>query len=343
MLDITIGYPDSPADARPIAEWLEQLPKGAVAKIVVLGKTEGPATLNDFSRDLAQAATDRALSEAGGHLAARAVRLFSTGCEGIATPLTIMMAEIAAPNARPAMSQGLVVGVACSESLPPFPRCGIAHIDAAAQAVESAMTDADLRPEQVALVLIKSPILAPEATPAGAGSFRRHAGSTGSSRGAAAIGAGIALGEIARTDLSPDPVGRDGVFASRVMSFSGIETDRIEAVVLGERPGGDPRWSISVAMIADFLDRDGIARLQSRSAQQPQLVFFKAGIRPDGRMRGRRTTVLSSDLSADKQLRAAASGFIAAHFGTTAAFISGGAEHQAPAGACLCATLHRLE
>jgi hypothetical protein len=42
------------------------------------------------------------------------------------------------------------------------------------------------------------------------------------------------------------------------------------------------------------------------------------------------------------QLRAAASGVIAATFGTTRAFISGGAEHQAPPGGCLAGVIRRL-
>lgn len=336
MLDIAITYPDRPGDVRPLEAWLSRLNGRSVAKLVVLGKTEGPATLNDFSRDLAQAATDRAIAAAGGDLLARSWRLFSTGCEGIATPLTILIAEMAR---NPSNAPGLAVGVARSDPLPPFPRCGLEHIDSAAQTVERAMLDADLRRDQIALVLIKSPVLIPGTVPAG--SDRRHAGSTDSSRGAAAIGAGIALGEIDRSRLSADPVGRDGIFSSRVMAFSGIETDRLEAVVLGERPGGDPQWAIATGTIVDFLDSGGMVQLKGRSAAQPHIVFFKAGIAADGRLRGRRTTVLTSDLSADKQLRAAASGFIAAHFGTTSAFISGGAEHQAPPGGCLCAVLYR--
>ena len=83
------------------------------------------------------------------------------------------------------------------------------------------MADARLQKDQVRLVLIKSPILTP-----GRGVSGRHAGSTGSSRGAAAVGAGVALGMIDRSQLSADPVGRDNAFASRVMSFSGIDRSR---------------------------------------------------------------------------------------------------------------------
>jgi cyanuric acid amidohydrolase len=336
MIDIEIGYPDGPGDAAPLAAWLGRLPREAVTRLVLLGKTEGPATLNDYSRDLAQVVAASALDAAGGDLRSRCFCLFSAGCEGIATPLTIMIARIGGEGPQ---APGLAVGAARSAPLPPSARCGLAHIDAAALTVREAMADAGLRPDAVALVLIKSPVLMPDAARDRIPS--RHAGSTGAARGAAAIGAGIALGDIDRACLTADPVGRDRVFATRTMAFSGTETDCLEAIVLGERPGGDPRWSIRAAMLADLVDADGMARLKVAAGGPPGVVLFKAGIAGDGRLRGRRTTVLTSELAADKQLRAAASGLIAAHFAGAAAFISGGAEHQAPAGGCLCAVLNR--
>ena len=236
---------------------------------------------------------------------------------------------------------GLVVGMARSQPLPAYPRGGLDHIDAAADAVSRAMKEAGLAPDQVALVLIKSPILIPGQVPPDAGAGARHAGSTGSSRGAASIGVAVALGEVDREKLSADPVGRDPVYASRAMAFSGIEVDRLEVVVLGERTGGDPRWSILTQPIADFFDAESVGRLKSADGAAPEVVFFKAGIAANGRIRGRRTTVLTSDLTPDKQLRAAASGFVAAHFGATVAFISGGGEHQGLPGGCLGAALYR--
>lgn len=338
MFNIDIGYPENPGDNGPLRDWLSRLPKDRIAKLVVLGKTEGPATLNDFSRDLAQITTDAAIQSAGGaDLLAKSFNLFSTGCEGIATPLTIMIAEMTATNAD-SSAKGLALGTAKSEPLASHARCGVNHIDAAAEAVAQAMADAKLQKDQVRLVLIKSPILIP-----GRGVSGRHAGSTGSSRGAAAIGAGVALGMIDRSQLSGDPVGRDNAFASRVMSFSGIETDRVEAVVLGERPGGDQRWGISDFKLVDLLDSNGVAAHKTKIADKPHVVFFKAAISLDGRLRGRRTTILTSDLAADKHLRAAASGIVASHFGEAAAFISGGAEHQSPPGGCLGAVLYRRE
>ena len=63
------------------------------------------------------------------------------------------------------------------------------------------------------------------------------------------------------------------------------------------------------------------------------------GIAPDGRVRGCRTTVLSSEAAPDKQLRAAASGFLGGILGDVRAFVSGGAEHKAPPGGGLFACI----
>lgn len=337
MLDIAIAYPDGPGDVRELVAWLARLPLEQVSQIVILGKTEGPATLNDFSRDVALTATDAAICDRGEDLLQRTVRIFSTGCEGIASPVTLMMAVMDAPS-NDTQAEGLAVGISRSEPLPIAPRCDRNHVLVAAFTVEKAMTQAGLRPEQVSLVLIKSPVFMPSA-----GVTSRHVGSTGSSRGAAAMGTGIALGDIDPAELSDDPVGRDAVHASRVMSFSGTETDCVEAIVLGQRPGGDPTWTVSTRAISDFLDAKGMAEFTERVGAHPVFVLFKAGIAADGRLGGKRTTVLSSELPADKQLRAAASGFTAAHFGGSPMFISGGTEHQAPRGGCICAAIHRRD
>jgi cyanuric acid amidohydrolase len=341
MLDIAIAYPSGPGDVRALSAWLGGLAKNEIAKLVILGKTEGSATLNDFSRDVAQAATDSVVAATGSDLLSRTSRLFSTGCEGIASPVMVMMAELTDAQ-DPFGPRGLAIGTARSNPLPPPARCGLEHIDTAASTVRAAMDDAGLQRDQVALVLIKSPILVPGSVPVDTQDARRHAGSTGSSRGAAALGAAIALGEIDRSALSADPVGRVAAFATRAMAVSGIENDSIEVVVLGERPGGDRRWGIVSSMLTDWLDTEAVSQIRLVS-EAPELIFFKAGIAPDGRLGGRRTTVLTSDLPADKQLRAAASGFVTAHFGNVAAFISGGTEHQAPPGGCICAALYRRD
>ena len=129
---------------------------------------------------------------------------------------------------------------------------------------------------------------------------------------------------------------------TRTMAFSGTETQCCEAVVFGHRPGGDPALRLERAALADLLDVRSLAPLAD-SEDEIVSLFVKAGIPRDGRLRGARTTVLTSELPASKQLRAAVSGLAAAVFGTTRVFVSGGAEHQAPDGGCLAAVIRRAK
>lgn len=335
-LAIDIANPDAPDDAGALTRFLAGLDSGAVERLFVFGKTEGDATLADTSRQRALAATEAAIRDAGGEaLLERSWRLFSTGCEGIATPVCATIAQMRGPDAGNGTA-GLVVGAARSAAIPDALRCGPAHIESAATTVREAMASAGLTPDQVSLILLKSPIRMEEDGPLG-----RHARSTGSSRGAAALGAAVALGEWTLT--GDDPVASVQAHASRTMAFSGTETDAIEAIVFGMRPGGDPDFAMSNAVLADLMDLAALWDIAAREKFRSALVFFKAGIPASGRLRGRRTTVLTSDLPADKQLRAAASGLIGAAFGPADAFISGGAEHQGPEGTCLCTVLWRRD
>lgn len=327
-----------PADTEGLSAALRKLPFDRVRRLAVFGKTEGPATLNDVSRDLAQMATERAIRDAGGSvILEKTWQIFSTGCEGVASPMTALVADIA--DEQPPSQMGLAFGAGRSPPLPAQERCGIGHVAVAADTVRAAMQSAGLTAAQVALVLIKSPVLSGNEAARAPGRLARHAGSTGASRGAAALGAGVALEQIRLDALGDDPVGVTKSYAERVMAFSGTETNSIETIVFGMRAAGDPAWAVESLHLADMLDVEGLRR--ATHGGTPDLLFFKAGIPPSGVLRGMRTTVLTSDLPADKQLRAAASGVVGACFGGVHSFISAGAEHQGPPGSSFCAWLRR--
>lgn len=347
----------SAGDADGVRRALAQLPIARVRQLAVVAKVEGTATLNDSSRELASARIAQAMAEAGGaRLAARTLEILSVGCEGLITPGGWLIASLDRTPVRKARTSaaesavtpvaalpvGLVMGQARSAPIAMRDRAGLRHVDRAAGAVRAAMLEAGLDAKSVALVLIKSPILMPGSAGPLNAAQRRHVGSTGASRGAAALGAAIALGEIRRSALAADSLcGDASLYSARTMSFSGTETDCCEAVVFGHRSGGDPSLRLDRAVLSDLLDRSALESL-ANAAGATRAIFFKAGIGAGGRIRGARTTVLGSELPADKQLRAAASGAVAITLGTTRAFISGGAEHQGPAGGCLAAVMREM-
>lgn len=338
---------DSAGDAAGIRRALEGLPFGRLRQLAVVAKIEGTATLNDSSRELASARIAAELARAGGSkLAQKTLEILSVGCEGLITPGGWLIAALngksrarAAPDSAPT---GLVMGAARSAPIRMQDRAGLRHVAVAADAVRAAMREAGLDAKSVALVLIKSPILMPDAIGPISAEQRRHIGSTGASRGAAALGAAIALGEIRKSAVNAGSLCADAsLHSERTMAFSGTETDCCEAVVFGHRPGGDPTLHLDRAMLSDLIDRASLDSL-AEGGGNLCAMFFKAGIAAGGIVRGQRTTVLSSELPADKQLRAAASGVIGAVLGTTRAFISGGAEHQAAPGACLAAVIRNV-
>jgi cyanuric acid amidohydrolase len=81
-------------------------------------------------------------------------------------------------------------------------------------------------------------------------------------------------------------------------------------------------------------------------ALQRRLVnlLAKAEASPDGRVRGQRHTMLNdSDINATRHARAAVGGVLASLVGHTALYVSGGAEHQGPAGGGPVAALVRVD
>lgn len=297
-------------------------------RIVLLAKIPGPAMLNDSCRELAQRVFRDALDGTPCPL------LLSVGCEGIGSAGGWLLAEDGrTENGRAEGTEArLCFGLAATETIPESERGTDAQIATVAAAVTVAMAQAGLTPEQTALVLVKNPVR------------RSQEGATARARGAAALGAAIALGELAVARLD-DPA----CFCGRAMALSGTEIDRAEVVVLGNRPGAGGSLLIGSRMLDDLLDLRSARRLLRElgasfdpegvlSAALP-LVLFKAGLRPDGLLRGRATHAYGTDMPADKHLRAAASGVMGALLGATDIFISGGAEHQGPAGACLLAAV----
>ena len=334
----------SPEDAEDLARVLRGLNCASIRRIAVIGKCEGPATINDFSRALAVRAVTDCMAKA--NISADAPReiLFSTGCEGVITPGGFVLVESSACEGI----AGLALGLARSEPLTPEQTIASAHIHAAAHVTAAAIADAGLESVDVGLVLMKSPVLT-HADAAGGADRRARVNSTALARGVGALGAALALGEI-DADVDEGGIGDETLHARRAMVFSGTETRRCEAVVLGNRPGS--LRPLRYGLVSDLLDIEGMAAVLAPDSKTPLesamrmgregrivAAFFKAGLASNGRLRGSRTTVYSSDLDHDKHLRAAASGVLGALLGETRVFISGGAEHQAPPGGCIFAAI----
>jgi cyanuric acid amidohydrolase len=228
----------------------------------------------------------------------------------------------------------------------------LAQVDCVAEGVLKALGEAGLAsPGDAQFVQIKCPLLTAariaEAERRGRTTATRDTlKSMGLSRAASALGVAVALGEISRSALREEDIGRNfALYSGRASTSAGVELVDHEIVVLG----ASSRWTgplrIDHAVMGDALDiepvRAALARLglaaegQLKPAQRERLVALlaKAEASSDSALRGRRHTMLNdSDISSTRHARAFVAGALAGLVGHAEIYVSGGAEHQGPDG-----------
>jgi cyanuric acid amidohydrolase len=239
----------------------------------------------------------------------------------------------------------------------------MAQVDATAEAVRAAMQDAGIgSATEVHFVQIKCPLLTSakvhDALRRGAVPVTHDAyESMGFSRGASALGVAVALGEVARAEIDDAAVLSNWqLWSARASASAGIELEGNVIIVLGEAEGAASPCRIAHTVMRDAVDAASVRRLlreafdldadRDATALSQRLVnlLSKAEASPDGQVRGERHTMLNdSDINATRHARAAVGGVLASVVGHTALYVSGGAEHQGPAGGGPVAAIVRME
>jgi cyanuric acid amidohydrolase len=335
-----------PGDSSDLARHLQRFDPARVRRLALLAKTEGNSDVNDFSREYAMQSASLAIEKHGGQrLLERSTFLFSTGCEGAMTPFGYLFVDFS-EQAKPSRASALAIGCARSRSLAAGEIGTPAHADITAETVNQAMADAGVRPADVGLVIVKTPVMSHAA--AGKRITSAHSKALG------ALGAGVALGEVDRKKIVQEAFDNDqSLHAKRAMVFSGSELDCVEIMLLANKPGSAGKLTIHTGYLRDVLDAKGLRDMykaagcridadgQVADAGRVVATLIKAGAAPDGKLRGRRTTMKSSHIDMDKHVRAAMSGIVGSILGDTRAFISANTVHQAPAGGGLCACIVR--
>lgn len=322
-------------------------PEGIVA---ILGKTEGNGCVNDFTRAFAVQSLQRELKR---HLpidqAEAICCVMSGGTEGALAPHWLVLERGDAPEGS---GSALAIGRARTREIRPEELGRMAQVEAVAAGVRVAMADAGITdPAQVHFVQIKCPLMTAqrvaEAEARGATvAIRDTLKSMGFSRGASALGVGLALNEIPAPALSDTIIAKDvSLFSARASTSAGIELMDHEIVVLGMSEQWLGPLAIDHAVMKDNIDiepvRAALQRLglaaqgQLTPAERAQLVALLAKAEPSttGILRGFRHTMLDdSDISATRHARAFVAGALAGLVGHAEIFVSGGAEHQGPDG-----------
>jgi cyanuric acid amidohydrolase len=340
-----------PQDTAPLAAAIASGEVDPATIVAIVGKTEGNGCVNDFTRGYATLSLKLLLAEslkcAPSEIDKRVAIVMSGGTEGgLAPHLLVFCRE---PATAAASGPRLAIGVGLTRAFAPEEIGRAPQIAATSEAVASAMADAGIASAgDVHFVQIKCPLLTKERIEEAA---RRGAPvatedtyhSMALSRGASALGVAVALGEVpvAATEAA---ICRDWSLFSRVASTSaGVELLRNEVVVLGNSAGWAGDLLIDHDVMKDAIDADAARRLLGRLGGEVVAVLAKAEAAPSGEIRGRRHTMLDdSDIHSTRHARALVGGVLAGVIGDTMLYVSGGAEHQGPAGGGPVAIIARV-
>jgi cyanuric acid amidohydrolase len=317
----------------------------------ILGKTEGNGCVNDFTRAFAVRSLEATLAT---YISPEAVRkiaiVMSGGTEGALSPHMIVFET--RPSTEAGTGRSLALGRARTPELPSDQLGRVAQVELVAAGVLAAMADAGIgAPMDVHYVQVKCPLLTMERIEQAAARGQRTVvrdtlKSMAYSRGASALGVGVALGEVSLADLSDGMICADyAVHCGRAATSGGVELRDHEIMVAGMSASWSGPLAIDHAVMADAIDiepaRAALARLgvpvagQVPKAERGRIaaVLAKAEAAQSGQVRGQRHTMLDdSDIASTRHARGFVGGALAGLFGFTDLFVSGGAEHQGPDG-----------
>jgi len=338
----------SPDDLTGLDQLIQTQRLDPATIVAILGKTEGNGCVNDFTRGFAiQTLKTYLRSQIGADLTNQIVYVMSGGTEGVLSPhLTVFTRQPSLPGAI--AQQGLVLGISRTRDFQPEEIGTLAMVDAVAAGVGEAIAQAQLVPQEVHFVQIKCPLLA-SSQMQDYDTQRLKTTDTyksmGYSRGAAALGVAVALGEVSRQVLTEADICHNYSLYSSVASASaGIELHNCEILVLGNAAHSTSPFAIGHSVMQHALDTAAVmGAIQAASdltnsrdnSVKPNIVniLAKAEADPSGTILHCRHTMLDdSDVNHTRMARAVVGAVVASVVQDPMVYVSGGSEHQGPAG-----------
>lgn len=334
--------------------------------IAILGKTEGNGCVNDFTRGYSTFAFQVLLAELLGisreEVSKRVAFVMSGGTEGVLSPHANVFVRTQSPGGKQANSKRLSIGVSHTREFQPEELGRVAQVSEVARATAEAIKDAGIESlADVHFVQIKCPLLTSvriEDAHARKKTVVTHDTyeSMGYSRGASALGVGVALGEIEANRIVDGSICKDWDLSSAVASTSaGIELMNCEIIVMGNSAGADSELVIGHSVMRDAIDSEAVREalrsvniavngvVAPADAKRIVNVFAKAEADPTGYVRNVRHTMLNdSDINNTRAARGVVGAVIASVVGDPMVYVSGGAEHQGPAGGGPIAVIARI-
>nr|WP_302849241.1 ring-opening amidohydrolase [Leptolyngbya sp. LK] len=280
--------------------------------VAILGKTEGNGCVNDFTRGFATATLKNYLCPLiGAERTAQIVFVMSGGTEGVLSPhltvFTRQTEELTGPSHR-----GLAVGIHHTRDFAVEEIGTLTMVQEVAAGVTAAIATAHLSPQDVHFVQIKCPLITASRQSQGNAVVTQDSyKSMAYSRGAAALGVAVALGEIAIADLTAADICHNYALYSSVASTSaGVELQNCEILVLGNAPDTHSDYFIGHSVMQHALDVTAVQRAIASAECDDDYarivnIFAKAEADPSGQLLGCRHTMLDdSDINHTRMARA---------------------------------------
>jgi cyanuric acid amidohydrolase len=351
-----------PADISTLVRLMDEGKIVASEVVCIIGKTEGNGGRNDFTRDLAMTAFEELFSQRLGisrkEVTDRIIFSLSGGCEGVVSPHICVFTASGALPAVPAKEKRLTIGIGFTRAFKPEEIGRMAQVEETAAAIKKVIETLKVDSlSDVHFVQMKGaiPNYTFEQGRAAAKAGKPMRSDMIYSRGASALAAALAVGEVKLADLSDDDICSDWSKFSSTSSCSakpGLE--RTEIMVMANSPYWEGDITINHGILNDMIDSVSVhqvlrglgiyADVQCTQEQSQRIVgvFGKSEADPRGTIRGRRHTMLTDDdISDTRYSRGVLAAVIASIIGDTTIYISTRAEHHGPLGGGTLAILAR--
>lgn len=351
----------APNDTSALDTYLESGEIDPWDVVAMIGKSEGQGLHNDYGRVFADLSVRTALANARGcspeEVGASVMTAISGGTPGVLSPhVTVISRSTVESIPAGLQGKGLVVGRAVTAPILPEDIGRTAQLDKVAASVRAALADADVSdPADVHLVIVKGPALSAKGVAEAASRGNSVVtedfgiGPMGSmcwSNDAAALGVGVALGEIDRAAVSDDVIRRDwSLYSSVAATSAGGEKKVGEVLVLANSANSASTLRVGHGITRDLADQGGVKEaLRSAGlsfdccpteAEKKRIVqvFAKFVLPGSNVLRGRHVTVLD-DHEAHHVAKAVGGALVVSVTGEPMSFISGGERnsHMGPPG-----------
>ncbi len=344
---------DAPQDVSPLARLLDEGAFRAEEVAAILAQNEGDGHARGFTLHMLETLLAARTGESPEEVARRVPMLMiGLAGMGLMVPHLNVFVRREVP-ARPGLGKRLAIGTAVTPVLRPEEYGTLAQVRAVTEAARAAIADSGITNlADIPLIYVKVPELTParirDADQRGATLRTRHYRQGAAfNRGAAAVGAGIALGDFSEGQFEEPMVGtRLDLYTNRVSVSSGTENPFCKVVVFGNSDQSASDLVVGHGVMRDAIDLDG-ARQAFRAVglafdccpSREQLarvagVFVKANGDAVGDVRGQRNAMLSDYLwsFSGMQTKAIAHAVVAAMIGDPLVMSASGSEHQGPPG-----------